>query len=113
MVKRVVTYVCGNFYYCFVYHGTSDVIKSLYIHGFVDVDWVGGLHSWSTNSVYVFNFFRGAMTLMSKRNPTFSFSTIELDYMATTHASKEVVWLQILGNNIGFDYRIVRIGCDS
>jgi hypothetical protein len=40
-------------------------------------------------------------------------STIEVEYMATTHASKEAVWLQILCLGIGLVQQAVRIECDS
>jgi hypothetical protein len=33
--------------------------------------------------------------------------------MAPTHASKEVVWLQILFSGIGLVHQVVRIDCDS
>jgi hypothetical protein len=40
-------------------------------------------------------------------------STIEVEYMATTHASKEAVWLQILCSGIGLVQQVVMIDCDS
>lgn len=53
------------------------------------------------------------MHWISKRQTIIAFSIIEEKYMASTDASKEVVSLQRLGIGIGFDNRIVRIGCDS
>ena len=40
-------------------------------------------------------------------------STTEVEYMASTHESKEVVWLQILCSGIGLVQQVVRIECDS
>ena len=40
-------------------------------------------------------------------------STIEFEYMAATHASKEAVWLQILCSGIGLVQQAVRIDFDS
>jgi hypothetical protein len=40
-------------------------------------------------------------------------STTEAEYMATTHASKEAIWLQILCLGIGLVQQAVRIDCDS
>jgi hypothetical protein len=40
-------------------------------------------------------------------------STTEAEYMATTHAGKEAVWLQILCSGIGLVHQAVRIDCDS
>jgi hypothetical protein len=40
-------------------------------------------------------------------------STTKFEYMAATHASKEVVWLQILFSGIGLVQQAVRIDCDN
>jgi hypothetical protein len=45
---------------------------------------------------YVFNLIGGVISWMSKRQVVVALSTTEDEYMATTHASKEVVWLQRL-----------------
>jgi hypothetical protein len=40
-------------------------------------------------------------------------STREVEYMATTHASKEAIWLQRLCLGIGLVQQVVSIDCDS
>ena len=40
-------------------------------------------------------------------------STIEAEYIAATHASKELVWLQILCSSMGLVQKAIRIDCDS
>jgi hypothetical protein len=40
-------------------------------------------------------------------------STIEFEYMETTHASKETIWLQRLCSGIGLVQQAVRIDCKS
>jgi hypothetical protein len=40
-------------------------------------------------------------------------STTEAEYMAATHASKEVVWLQRLCLGIGLAQQVVILDCDS
>lgn len=50
---------------------------------------------------------------MSKKKPTVTFFTTNLEYMASTHAYKEVIWLRILASGIGFDCKTMRIECDS
>ena len=92
-VKRVFRYLQGTFDYCLVYHGTNNIDKSLDIQGFVDADWAGDLDSRRSTSGYVFTLFGGAVSWMSKRQPTVALSTTEAEYMAATHASKEAVWL--------------------
>ena len=50
---------------------------------------------------------------MRKRQDVVVLSTTEVEYMATTHASKEAVWLQRLCSSIGLVQEAVRIECDS
>ena len=50
---------------------------------------------------------------MSKKQAVVALSTTEAEYMAATHASKEVVWLQRLCSKLGFKQQVVRIDCDS
>ena len=50
---------------------------------------------------------------MSKKQVVVAPSTTEVEYLAATHASKEVVWLQRLCSEIGFKQQVVRIDCDS
>jgi hypothetical protein len=40
-------------------------------------------------------------------------STIEDEYMATTHARNKAIWLQRLCSGIGLVQQVVRIHCDS
>jgi hypothetical protein len=82
-------------------------------HGFVYVDWVGDLDRRRYTSGYVFNLFGGAISWMRKRQGVVALSTTKDEYMATTHASKESIWLQILCLGIGLVQQAVRIDCDS
>ena len=50
---------------------------------------------------------------MSKKQVVVALSTTKVEYMAATHASKEVVWLQRLCSELGFKQQAVRIDCDS
>ena len=43
IVKRVFRYFCGTSDYRMCYQGRPRLDKVLYIHGFVDADWVGDL----------------------------------------------------------------------
>eukprot|EP00253_Pinus_taeda_P011112 PITA_11112 len=51
----------------------------------------GDLDQRRSTSGYVFNVFGGAVSWMSKKQFVMALSTIEAEYMATTHASKEAV----------------------
>ena len=61
----------------------------------------------------MFNLFGGSVSWMSKRESIVALSTIEAEYMAATHASKEEVWLQRLCSSMGLVQGTIRIDCDS
>ena len=50
---------------------------------------------------------------MSKGQVVVALSTTEVEYMATTHASKEAVWLQRLCSSSGLVQQEMRLDCDS
>ena len=50
---------------------------------------------------------------MSMKQSMVTLSTIETEYNATTHTSKEGVWMQQLCIDIGFEKEDVRLGCDN
>jgi hypothetical protein len=61
----------------------------------------------------VFNLFGGEISWMRKRQVVVALSTTEVDYMASTHSSKEAVRLQRLCSGIRLVQKVVRIHCDS
>jgi hypothetical protein len=40
-------------------------------------------------------------------------STTEAEYMAATHGSKEVVWMQTFCSGIRFEQKVMNMSCDS
>ena len=87
--------------------------KVLDIHGFVDADWAEDMDRRRYTSGYVFNLFGGSISWMNKREDVVALSTIEAEYMASTHANKEAIWLQRLCLGIGLVQQVVRLDCDS
>ena len=83
------------------------------VHGFVDFDWVGDIDSRLSTSGYVFRLFGGAISWMSRKQFVVALSSTKVEYIATTHASKEAVWLQRLCTEIRFEQQVVRLECDS
>ena len=49
---------------------------------------------------------------MSKRQSVVALSTTEVEYISTTHASKEEIWLQRLCSSMGLVQKAIRIDCD-
>ena len=85
----------------------------LVVHGFVDADWARDLNYRRFTSGYMFNVFGGIISLMNKKQVVAALSTIEVEYMESTHVSKKALWLQIFCSNIGFEQQFVRLDCDS
>ena len=75
------------------YQGRAEQEIVLDVHGFVDANWAGDLDHRRSTSGYVFSLFGGVISWMSKKQDIVALSTIEAEYMAATHARKEVVWL--------------------
>jgi hypothetical protein len=112
-VKRVFRYLCGTTIYGLCYQGRPGLDRVLDIHVFVDADWAGDMDHRRLTSGYVFNLFGGEISWMRKRKYVVALSTTELEYMETTHASKEKIWLQRLCSSIGLVQQVVRIYYDS
>jgi hypothetical protein len=111
--KEGFRYLCGTTTYELCYQGRPGLDRVLDIQGFVDAYCVGDLDHRISTSGYVFNLFGGAISWMIKRQAIVALSTTEVEYMATTHASKESIWLQRLCSSIGLVQQAVRLDFDS
>eukprot|EP00253_Pinus_taeda_P014700 PITA_14700 len=112
-VKRVFRYLRGTSDYGLCYQGRSGSDRMFDIRGFVDADWARDLDHRRSTSGYVFNLFGGAVNWISKKQYLVALSTTEAEYMAATHASKELVWLQRLCSSMGLVQEAIRIDFDS
>jgi hypothetical protein len=112
-VKRVSKYLRGTTSYGLFYQGRPRLDIVLDIHGFVYVDWARDVDCRRSISGYVFNLFGGTISWMSKRQAIVSLSTIEEEYMETTHARKEEIWLQRFCSGIRLVKQIMRLDCGS
>jgi phosphoribosyl-AMP cyclohydrolase len=112
-VKRVFRYLRGTTSYGLCYQGRPGLDRVLDIHGFVDANWARDLDCRRATSGYVFNIFGVEISWMRKRQVVVALSITEVEYMPTTHASKEALWLQRLCSGIGLVQQEVRLDCDS
>ena len=90
-IKRVFKYLRGTTDHAICYQGKVGPDRVLDVHGFVDADWAGELDHRRSTSGYVFNLFGGSISWMSKKQVVVALSTTQVEYMAATHTSKEVV----------------------
>ena len=74
------------------------------LEGYSDADWASQTHRHSISG-YVFCMGDGAVTWSSKKQVVVALSSTEAEYIAQTHAVKELIWLRtILGElNLPFE----------
>ena len=101
-VKRILRYLRGTQDYQLELSG-SDNSTTVVLHGYCDSDWGGNPDDRRSTSGYAFSLGRGAINWSSKRQPTTALSSTEGEYMASTHATKEAIWLRTLLKDLGFE----------
>ena len=96
-VKRIMRYLKGtlDFKLCL---GGKDIV----LRGFCDADWAGDANDRRSTTGYVFFVGVGVISWKCKKQPTIALSTTEAEYMATSHCTKEAVWLRQLLADVGY-----------
>jgi len=69
---------------------------------YYDADWGGDLEDRRSTTRFVFMIAGGAIYWSSKRQPTITLSTTEVEYMANTQATKEAIWKTKLMIDLGY-----------
>jgi hypothetical protein len=91
--------------------GTTDVKLhfkqkgDLTLTGYTDSDWGGDVNTRRSVSGYLFKLHGGAVSWSSKHQPTVALSSMEAEYMALTHATKEAIWLKMFLAELGMDLK--------
>jgi hypothetical protein len=110
-VKRIFRYLQGTLQFKLRFGGLSphDVV------GYCDADWVGDLEDRRSTTGFVFMMGGGATSWSSKRQPTIALSTTEAEYMASTQATKEAIWMTKLMKELGYmkEKKVMVIRCDN
>ncbi len=89
-VKRVFRYLSGTRDYELTYGGERHDLV-----GYTDVDGVAQEHRHAISG-YAFLIDGGAISWSSRKQELITLSTAEAEYVATTHAAKEAIWLHKL-----------------
>ncbi len=71
------------------------------LEGYYDVDWASDLMDRRSMKGFVFMIGSGTISQSSKRQPTIVLSMIEAEYMASTQATKEAIWMTKLMKELG------------
>ena len=98
-LKRVYHYLAGTRGYKLVFNGRA---KDPSLIGYADADWAGDANTRRSISGYVFFLGGSPVTWAAKKQPSISLSSTESEYMASSLATREVVYLRQFLIEIGF-----------
>ena len=90
-IKRILRYIKGTSDAALCYEGSEFTIR-----GYVNSDFAGNLEKRKSITGYVFIIAGGAVSWVSKLQTVVALSTTETEYMATTQACKEAIWMKKL-----------------
>ncbi len=96
-VKRIMRYLQGTLDLKLCLGG-----KDIALRGYCDADWAGDTSERRLTTGYVFFIGNGAISWNWKRQPTIALSTTEAKYMATSHCTREAIWLRKLLEDVEF-----------
>ena len=95
-VKRIMRYLKGTCDVKLCLEGHNIVLS-----GYSDADYAGDTNDRRSTTGYMFKVGTGAVLWNSKRQQTTATSTVEAEYMATSHSTKEAIWLRQLMADVG------------
>ena len=95
-VKWILRYLKGSSDTCLCFTGAS-----LKLQGYVDADFVGDIDSRKSTTRFVFTLGGTAISRASNLQKIVTLSTIEVEYVATTKAGNEMIWLHGFLDELG------------
>lgn len=101
-LKRVLRYLKSTVNIGITYTGNDSKTSSPNMIGYSDADW-GQSYDRRSVTGYTFLLCGGAISWQSKKQRTVALSTVEAEYMAITHATKEALWWRTVFNGFGYD----------
>lgn len=108
-VKRIIRYLKGTINYKLKFTNVSTDM-----HGYADSDWASDVDKRRSCTGYLFKLSDGAISWMSKRQPTIALSTTEAEYMAISAATQEAIWLHQFYAEINHgSVETVKLFCDN
>lgn len=85
-----------------------NVQGSLNLIGYSDSEWAGDIDTRQSTSGHVFQINWSTVSWKSKKQAGVALSTTEAEYMALSDATKELLWLSRLLEDIGMGQRVYR-----
>ncbi|CAB0040794.1 unnamed protein product, partial [Trichogramma brassicae] len=98
-LKRVMRYIKGTINHGIVYKRSNGGDKLL---GFSDSDFAGDADTRRSTTGYIFMLASGPITWSTQRQSSVALSSTEAEYVAAAAATKEIIWLRKLMQDLGF-----------
>ena len=95
-MKWVLRYLIGTRNYCIIFDGSSDEV-CIYVYSY----FAGDLEKRISTSCYFFTLADGPISWMSKIQEVVALSTAKAEYVSTSHACKEAIYLKGLLGEFG------------
>ena len=109
-IKRVLRYLNGTRNLGITYRPTHDPE----VLGYTDADWTQDISDRKSTSGYVFLLSGGAISWSSKKQTSIALSTMQAEFVALSHATKDALWLRTLLSDLGFPPSgTIKILCDN
>lgn len=96
--RHLLRYLRGTSDLCLTYDRTAG---ERIVLGYADADWGGCLDTRRSTTGYLFRTFGGPIAWRSRRQTTTALSTAEAEYMASSDATRQAIWLRQLLNDLG------------
>jgi hypothetical protein len=107
-VKWILGYLRGTATHALCFGGSNT-----FLQGYVDLDMTGDKDNRRSTTGYVFTIGETTISWILKLQKVVSLSTTEAEYVASTEASKEMIWLQRFMEELGKKQENNRLYCDS
>jgi hypothetical protein len=110
MAKMILRYVVGTLNFGLWYTQSEHN----HLSGYIDNDFAGNLDDRKSTSGHAFHLGMNLISWASKKQPIVSISSAEAEYVTTTSASCQVVWLRRLLNDMSHTKKeLTPIFCDN
>ena len=84
------------------------------LHGFTNSDWMGSAMDWKSTSIYCFSLGSTMISWSNRKQGSVAQSTAEEEYIATSAAGREAVWLRkLLSDLFSSELEPIVIHCDN
>lgn len=108
IVKEIFRYLHGAFKICLCFEDTKPMLV-----GYTNPDIVGDVDSRKSTLGYLITFTGGTMSWQSKLKKCFTISTIEVEFIVTIEACKELLWMKKSLNELVFQQDRYQLFCDK